>query len=117
MKDLQLDEKVKKKASLINTLTDKKPVVEPPTEETTTETKRPVEVKEEGKRPKRKRKLVGFTLDPVARDRLAAIAMVEEGNMSQIVEDLVNQLFKQKWEEWDEDTKKFLLRKYPKITP
>ncbi|WP_202320405.1 hypothetical protein [Archaeoglobus neptunius] len=115
MGDLQLDEKVKKKkADLITSLIDQKPKVEAP------ETRKPPErVEGEEKRPKqkRKRKLVGFTLDPVARDRLAAIAIVEEENMSQIVEGLVNQLFKEKWEEWDEDTRKFLLRKFPRILP
>jgi len=105
MKEFQLDEKVrKKKAGLINALT----------EETASAAEA---VKEEKKIARRKRKIAGFTLDPVVKDRLAAIAMVEDRNMSRIVEELVNRLFEQKWSEWSKDTKRFLLRKFPDIKP
>ena len=106
MKEFQLDEKVrKKKAGLINALTE--------------ETASAAEAMkaEEKKIARRKRKIAGFTLDPVVKDRLAAIAIVEEKNMSRIVEELVNRLFEQKWSEWSEDTKRFLLRKFPDIKP
>jgi DNA-binding TFAR19-related protein (PDSD5 family) len=119
MKDFQLDEKVKKKkASLINTLTeraadtaegaDTAPAAEAAWVEEKTGT---------GRKIGRKRKITGFTLDPIVRDRLAAVAMVEDKNMSRIVEELVNKLFEQKWSEWDEDTKRFLLKRFPELRP
>ena len=105
MKEFQLDEKVKKKkAGLINALTETASAAEAVREEKV-------------KIARRKRKIAGFTLDPVVKDRLAAIAMVEDRNMSRIVEELVNRLFEQKWSEWSEDTKRFLLRKFPDIRP
>ena len=108
MKEFQLDEKVrKKKAGLINALT----------EETASAAEAVREEKAGVKIARRKRKIAGFTLDPVVKDRLAAIAMVEDRNMSRIVEELVNRLFEQKWSEWSEDTKRFLLRKFPDIKP
>jgi len=116
--NFQLDEKVKKKkASLINTLTERaadtvEGVGTVPAEAVWAEEKTGT-----GKKIGRKRKITGFTLDPVARDRLAAMAMIEDKNMSRIVEELVNKLFEQKWNEWDEDTKRFLLRRFPGIAP
>ncbi|WP_456330235.1 hypothetical protein [Archaeoglobus sp.] len=114
----QLDEKVKKKkASLINTLTERK---EKPSMVEAIHAKTEVtekSVKEEAKKKKRKRKLSGLMLDPVVKDRLAAMAMVEEKNMSDIVEELINQLFEMKWSEWDDATRKFLLKKFPEIAP
>jgi len=119
MKDFQLDEKVKKKkASLINALTERG--VDAPEGAGTASAAEAAWVGEttgtSGKMG-RKRKITGFTLDPVVRDRLAAMAMVEEKNMSRIVEELINRLFEQKWDEWDEDTKKFLLKRFPGIRP
>lgn len=115
MGDSVIDEKVKKKKeTLINSLVGKSSAEE--------EVSKKVEIipsekerKRERKPAERRRKVTGLTLDPSTKNRLKAISDVEDVEMSRIVEGLVNEYFRKKWEEWDEDVKRFLLKKYPDI--
>ncbi len=56
----------------------------------------------------------GTVLPEVVDKMIEAIALAEDKQKSQVVEEAVREYFKERWEEYDETTKSFLLAKFGK---
>jgi CRISPR/Cas system-associated exonuclease Cas4 (RecB family) len=68
----------------------------------------------EKKAEKTKKIKFGTVIPEVIDKMIEAIAMAENKQKSQVVEEAVREYFKSKWKEYDETTKSFLIAKFGK---
>jgi len=70
--------------------------------------------KKEVKAEKTKKIKFGTVIPEVIDKMIEAIAMAENKQKSQVVEEAIREYFKSKWKEYDETTKNFLIAKFGK---
>jgi len=70
--------------------------------------------KKEVKAEKMKKIKFGTVIPEVIDKMIEAIALAENKQKSQVVEEAIREYFKSKWKEYDETTKNFLIAKFGK---
>jgi len=68
----------------------------------------------EKKETKGKKVKFGTVIPEVVDKMIEAIAMAEDKQKSEVVEEAIREYFKAKWKEYDETTKSFLIAKFGK---
>ena len=71
-------------------------------------------VGEKKKEVKAKKIKFGTVIPEVVDKMIEAIAMAEDKQKSEVVEEAIREYFKNKWKEYDETTKSFLIAKFGK---
>ncbi len=72
------------------------------------------EKKKEVKAKKTKKIKFGTVIPEIVDKMIEAIAMAEDKQKSEVVEEAIREYFKNKWKEYDETTKSFLIAKFGK---
>ena len=72
------------------------------------------EKKRDVKAEKTKKIKFGTVIPEVVDKMIEAIAMAEDKQKSEVVEEAIREYFKSKWKEYDETTKSFLIAKFGK---
>jgi hypothetical protein len=90
---VDIDRKIEEKKKLLKTMVGEKKVV---------------------KAEKTKKIKFGTVIPEVIDKMIEAIALAENKQKSQVVEEAIREYFKSKWKEYDETTKSFLIAKFGK---